>query len=214
LIAGWLRMHKLLLLVVAAAVAISASGVAGSAHAGRRVLRTNPPVAHTGGFGEPTCLKCHQQYPVNDTSGSLTVEGIPQRYRPGERYRILLSVLHPELVVAGFELSARYDEGARSGKQAGRFATIDSLVVIAPDSTSDVMYVHHSTAGVIASAPKRGKATFSFDWIAPEGDSISAVVFHVVANAGNDDFSELGDYIFARSLRVVGAGILKLSFPR
>ncbi len=200
-------MHKLLLLVFAAAVAISASGAAGAANAGRRVLRANPPVAHTGGFGEQTCLKCHQQYSLNDTTGSMLIDGIPERYKPSERYRITVTVLHRDLVVAGFQVTARYDEGERRGKQAGRFVTIDTLVAISPDSTSDVKYVHHSTGGVIASA-QRGKASFTFDWIAPEGDSVTpAVVFHAVANAGNDDFSELGDYIFARSARIMGASL-------
>jgi hypothetical protein len=195
-------MRQLLLLAFAAAVAISASSAAGVAYAGRLVLRTNPPVAHTGGFGEPTCLKCHQQHPLNDTTGSLTIEGVPERYKPGQRYRITVTVLHRDLVVAGFQLAARYDEGERTGKQAGRFETIDTLVTIASDSTSDVKYVHHSTGGVIAAA-QRGKASFTFDWIAPESDSFApGIVLHAVANAGNDDFSELGDYIFARSARM------------
>jgi hypothetical protein len=195
-----MRRGQELTLLLLAAAAVSGAATAPGA------LRDNPPAAHTGGFGEPTCRRCHEQYDLNDSAGSLVVTGFPPEYRAGERFRITLTLSHPQLIVAGFQVAVRFDEGegARAGTQAGSFSAADSLVMIGSDSLKRIHYVQHSSAGVTAAVVQKGRAQWSFDWIAPTG-APAAVVMHVVANAGNDDFSELGDWIFARTVRSLPA---------
>jgi len=58
--------------------------------AARAANYDGPPVAHTGGFGEPTCQACHQGEPLNAPGGSLRIEGLPQRYEPGRAYTLTM----------------------------------------------------------------------------------------------------------------------------
>jgi hypothetical protein len=191
--------------VIPVAAAVGWEGPGSDAHLSlpaTHALRTNPPLAHSGGFGEPTCRKCHIEYELNDTAGVVLIEGLPARWTAAERYVVTVSLLHPALVVAGFQLSARYEDGERAGRQAGRFMPTDTLVTTAIDTISNVQFAFHTTAGAVLGAQK-GRAVWSFDWIAPAEEG-GAVVFHVAANAANDDFSDLGDFIFTRSVRVLG----------
>ena len=104
---------------IAAAFAIGAAAHASPAGSrGHPAMRDIPPLAHTGGFGEPTCVACHMDGDLNDAAGSLTIEGVPARYEPGRRYRLTITVRHPDLRLAGFELASRYASGPDSAKRA------------------------------------------------------------------------------------------------
>lgn len=156
-----------------------------------------PPLAHTGGFGEPTCQQCHFGAPLNAPGGTLTLEA-PDRYEPGGTYQLRVELQRPAMGRAGFQLAARYSEGARAGHQAGDLrATSDRLEVVM-DSTS-IQYAQHRHAGSALSKP--GNASWTIDWTAPGVPG--PVVFHLVGNAANDDASEFGDYIYADSARVL-----------
>src|SRR4029079_12138160 len=50
--------------------------------------REGPVPAVTGGFGEPTCLKCHFDNSLNESHGSLAVDGVPRIYIPGREYEL------------------------------------------------------------------------------------------------------------------------------
>ena len=165
-------------------------------HAG---MRDQPPLAHTGGFGEPTCLACHFDGELNDSAGSLTIEGMPSRYTPGGRYRLVITVRHAELKLAGFELAARFAAGADSAKQAGTLVATDDRVGVTPDDASRIQYAHHLRSGTTPLSAGTGRWTV--EWVAPTTGS-GAVVIHVAGNAANDNDSPLGDYIFARSVTV------------
>ena len=39
-----------------------------------------PPPGHTAGFGEPSCISCHLGNDVNAFGGSVTIEGLPDRF--------------------------------------------------------------------------------------------------------------------------------------
>src|SRR5687767_7057659 len=75
---------------------------------GRAAYVNGPPPATTGGFGEETCQKCHLDYPSNNSSGSLRIDGIPERYTPGERYQLTVRLTHPQLERGGFEMASRF----------------------------------------------------------------------------------------------------------
>jgi len=161
------------------------------------VMRDKPPEAHTGGFGEPTCMECHIGEDPNHASGRLALLGLPAMYDAGRTYRLTLLVTRPELDVAGFQLAARFAEGTVRGQQAGVFASLDARADTSI-STVGIHYLHHTMAGTAA---VRDTARWTFEWRAPNASGGSIDV-HFAANAANDDASPLGDHIFFGSLRV------------
>lgn len=161
-----------------------------------------PPPAHTGGFDEPSCHACHFDAPLDDGKGGVEVTGAPDSYRQGETYEITITVTRPEMVLAGFQVAARFAEGERAGRQAGTWDTVDDRVEIV--EASDVEYAHHTPDGTELSGLDR--AQWTLEWTAP-ADTDAPVVFHAVGNAANGDDSEFGDFIYLTELvsRVNGA---------
>lgn len=187
------------------------------------VYPDGPPAAHTGGFGEPSCAACHAGNPVDDPDGSLTVEGIPDRYRPGESYSLSITLARPGMETAGFQLSARFAGGEQEGRQAGtlRSAAADGqasgLVQVIEDQDAGIQYAQQTLAG--AEQVEDARARWTVEWIAP-GDpgtpdapdaatyrapADHPVVFHIAANAGNGDASEFGDFVLLRSVKTTRA---------
>ena len=162
-------------------------------------MREAPPIAHTGGFGEQTCLVCHMDGELNEPGGTLTIEGLPERYEPGRRYALTLIITHPRLRAAGFELSARFANGADSSRQAGSLAVTGDRAAVSTHDATRVQYAHHLRPGTIPPSP--GTARWSVSWTAPTSGS-GSVVFHAAANAANDNDSPMGDYIYARGFTV------------
>ena len=145
------------------------------------------PVAMTGGFGEATCASCHFGSPLNDPGGSLAVDGIPARYAPGTTYDLRLRLARPGMEAAGFQLTARYTDGAQAGAlDAGPGAEVRVH--------EGVGYAGH-TDGAAADA---GEAAWTVRWTAP--DTGGAVVFHAVANAADGDESPLGDHVYTAEI--------------
>ena len=96
--------------------------------------REGPLPAMTGGFGERTCASCHFDNRVNDSAGSLRVEGVPASYAEGREYAITIAVGRPAIKRAGFELSVRFADGAEKGRQAGTLRAPDARtqIVVCP----------------------------------------------------------------------------------
>jgi hypothetical protein len=162
-------------------------------------MRDQPPLAHTGGFGEPTCVACHFDAALNDSAGAVTIDGVPARYQPGTRYRLTISVRHPALKLAGFELAARFATGPDSAKQAGVLSATDDRAAVTAGDVGGVQYAHHLRSGTTPLSPGLGRWTV--EWVAPSAGS-GPIVMHVAANAADDNDSPLGDYIFARSVSI------------
>lgn len=158
--------------------------------------REGPLPAMTGGFGEETCTKCHFDNPLNAPGGSLRVEGVPATYAAGREYPITIAVSRPETKRAGFELSVRVADGLDKGQQAGMLRGPDARtqIVFVPGRT--VQYIQHTNAGSDLNGRHEGRWTIY--WMAPPA-SAGRVVFHVAANAANDDASALGDFIYTVS---------------
>lgn len=170
----------------------SASTLPGTAHA-----ESNGPLpAHTGGFGEPTCGACHIQADVNAGTGSLTLAGLPLEYAGGVTYSLTVTLTQPGLAAGGFQLSSRFADGTQAGTLA--HASNDSTRV-AVTTAGGVEYIHHVYAGTRRSAPDT--IAWRIRWDAPANGG--AIVFHVSANAADDDASPLGDMIYTTSLRTV-----------
>lgn len=159
------------------------------------VYAEHPPLAHTGGFGEPTCRVCHVGRDGTGGDGSLGVDGLPDMARPGHAYRLSVQLDAP-MKRAGFMLAVRHLDRT----QAGRLSPLDTAraAVHTVDSTG-VQYVHHTPEGT--ALPESDRATWHVRWTAPDAP-VDTVLIHVVANAANDDASEFGDEIYTRTRRV------------
>lgn len=150
----------------------------------------------TGGFGEETCRSCHFDYDLNPDGGQLNVSGLESSFKPGEVIEIALEVSRKEIGKAGFQLSARFTDG----RQAGTFLLDDNSRIMFTSSAPDsLQYVQHSAEGVEPNGDGMNKWTVQ--WKAPEKIS-SPVIFNIVANAGNGDQSEFGDFIYVEEIKV------------
>jgi hypothetical protein len=185
---------------VLAAVAISTSIFVLAAT--RYTLPDRPPLAHTGGFGEKTCQECHNDNPLNDPGGMLRLSGIPGSYEAGHAYTLNILLARKDLGRAGFEIAARVAEGPQAGHQAGKFEASDERVNVADSvvgSFGPVQYARHTAAG---SSANSDTTHWTVKWTAPAAGT-GAVVFHLVGNAGNDDNSPMGDYIYSTSAKTL-----------
>lgn len=149
--------------------------------------------AFTGGFGEETCRSCHFDYDLNPEGGSLTAEGISDTFKPGERYQVSVTVESERLEVGGFQMTARFEDGA----QAGSFEWEGDRLMFTPSVPEELEYIQHSRSGV-EPAGKR-EVSWTFTWIAPK-EAPGPVIFNIAANAGNDDDSSFGDWIYAKEI--------------
>src|SRR5258705_10200691 len=80
-----------------------------------------PPPGYTGGFSEPTCAQCHTG-PVNPPGGKVTIDS-PLSYTPGSTMPIRVTIQDSTLQGStrwGFELSARFSNGAQAGTLESR----------------------------------------------------------------------------------------------
>ena len=80
----------------------------------------SPPLGQTGGFGETTCHSCHNELELDSPdAGRVTLDGLPEQYRPGESYLINVILDSSEMMAAGFEMSFRFAGSSPPGEQAG-----------------------------------------------------------------------------------------------
>jgi hypothetical protein len=125
---------------------------------------------------------------LNAAGGSIVLEGLPDSYRPGANYRFTVTVKHPELRRAGFELAFRV---TGAGKQAGVVRSTDARTKIST-TANHVQYAHH-TAGSVQPV-ERGLGRWTLEWTAPPDGG--AVLLHVAANAADYNDSPLGDRVY------------------
>ena len=163
-----------------------------------------PPPAHTGGFGEPTCAACHRGAPLDDATGTLTLAA-PARYAAGEEHVLEVRLARAGMERGGFQLSARFAEGALAGRQAGVLTVLPEADPGAQRGAKppvqvlaahDIAFASHTAAG--AALASGGEVRWRVRWRAP-AKAAGPVAFHVAANAGNHDDSELGDFVYLAS---------------
>ncbi len=177
-------------LAVAGAVVAASGSRSGGLHPANPEA---PPAGRTGGFGEPTCTECHIGNDVNAFGGRVRIEGVGDRYAPGESHVLTVVMDADETVLAGFQLSARFQSGEEVGQPAGTLRSVDDRTGVIRSETGQP-YAQHTPAGT-AVATSYG-SSWTVEWTAPAAEK---VVFHVVATSGNGDNSPLGDLVFASS---------------
>ena len=154
------------------------------------------PAGFTGGFGEQSCDGCHFDKALNEKPGQLTIAGIPERFMPGERYTLTITLARPAMAVAGFQLAARLENG---GAQAGTLTPgpgEEKRVKV--ETQSNIQYVNQRVEGSAPAEP--GTARWSLVWTAPPAGG--TVLIHAAANAADKDGSTRGDFVYTTVARV------------
>jgi hypothetical protein len=147
------------------------------------------PPGFSGGFGEASCDACHFEAAVNTPPGRVTLTGVPERYVPGQSYPITITLSRPGMMIGGFQLAARFENG---GAQAGTVAAgpgDEKRIKIEPGT---IQYANQRLDGTALTEP--GVAKWSVTWTAPA--ATDTVMFHVSANAADKDEAARGDYVY------------------
>ena len=177
---------KIMLILAASATTLAASfSPSGS----------SPPVGHTGSFGEPSCHGCHSEYPLNEPGARIRLDSLPAVHMPEQRYVVRLVMHRAEMKRAGFQLTARFEDGGA----AGRFELPDTTFM-RTQRAGALDYLSHTSEG--SHLVQGDSIVWRFVWIAPA--STRRVVFSAALNAADNDDSPFGDRIFTASF-VTGA---------
>ena len=188
-----MRSYRSVLLVLAAG--------AGALAAKQLPIHSNgPQPGHTGGFAEPTCRACHFDYALNEGDASIRIDSLPESYEPARTYTLRLVVHHAELKRAGFQLTARYEDGAA----AGTFEISDTARLRVQEAKG-IAYLSHTAAG--SRLVDRDSAVWRFNWLSPASDR--RIIFNAAVNVANDDASEFGDRIYTREFFSGGERVRK-----
>jgi hypothetical protein len=165
-----------------------------------------PEPAVNGIVSGQTCNQagCHNSFPINSSSGSVSISGLPAGWVAGQIYPLTVTVQRTGQLVFGFQLSAVVDA---TNKQAGSFAVANDVQIICGTLTS--VQESCSTTGAIQFAEHSfplsgtgGTGKFTFNWTAPSDSTLGTVRFNVAGNAANGDGQQTGDYIFTNSYKV------------
>lgn len=148
--------------------------------------------AYTGGFGEQSCHSCHFDYDLNQPEGELAVSGIDKTFEAGREYTISLDVKRKEMNRAGFQMTARFEDGS----QAGEFELNEDLTTT-PNIDNDLTYLQHAVGKVEA---ENGEKNWQIIWIAPD-QANQPIIISIAANAANGDASEFGDWIYLKEIK-------------
>ncbi|MBT3234171.1 MAG: hypothetical protein HN356_15335, partial [Calditrichaeota bacterium] len=145
--------------------------------------------------GNNTCVECHNSFRLNGGEGSLSIEGLPAEYEPGETYNLTINLNSPNTSRWGFEITAHNEQQLRGGN----FILVnDRETTISGGGGQEPQYVKQLRQGTFAG---NRSASWRIDWQAPEAAS-GPVVFYLAGNAANNNGSPAGDYIYAISTRL------------
>jgi hypothetical protein len=148
------------------------------------------PPGFSGGFKEESCHACHFHEDLNAGPGRLTIDGVPATFAAGARHTLTVTVTHPGMKRAGFQLTARFKDG---GGQAGALtADPGGGERVGVETQGGIQYAGQKKAGATPAAADT--ATWTIEWTAPDGGG--PVVFHVAANAADGNESADGDFVY------------------
>jgi hypothetical protein len=178
--------------LVVGVAALASALVTAAARPGRAPYPDGAPPGFSGGFGEDSCTACHFDHDLNELRGGVSLSGVPAAYTPGASYSVTIALRRPGTARAGFQLTARFEDGTQAGTLAAPEGAEDRIAVTAEAATR-VQYASQREAGSRPSG--EGAARWSVRWTAPAAGS-PAVLFHVAANAADGDGSASGDYVY------------------
>jgi len=165
-----------------------------------------PPLAHTGAFGEATCIECHSGNALNAAGGTFSISDVPQNYTPGQTYPIQVSISKSGQQRWGFELAARV---ASSGQQAGSLTPTNANTQVT--TLGGIQYITHTSTGTFLGS---SQGTWTFNWTAPT-TAVGPILFAAAGNAANGNLSNNGDFIYTTtSTSSFAANPITLLFPQ
>src|SRR5262249_21304226 len=160
---------------------------------------------------EGTCNGCHHSYDIDDPSGSVTIDGLPDSYVPGgDPVTFTVTVAQDGTNGAnidwGFEITVL---DANDVFACDRETCNDTLTPTDTTTQSDSglvgglrrFYVKQTLEGTFYNPDGAPSATWNIAWTPPDTD-LGPVTFYVAGNAGNGDFLFSGDYIFTNNQTV------------
>jgi hypothetical protein len=147
------------------------------------------PSGVTSGLGSPTCAMCHTG-PVGTGSGTISIQGNPATYNPGQTYTVNISVTDPGCTKFGF--ASRIIDINQNA--AGTIASTSSETQIIPGTNPQE--ITHTRAGTSTTTP--GSKRWSYSWTAPASTSApDSVYIGAAMNASNADNRNSGDRIYS-----------------
>ena len=156
---------------------------------------SGPPAGRTGAPGEQTCIVCHSGT-LNGGQGTVSINGVPEIYTPGEAITITVHVQQSNRSRWGFQIAVLDS----SNKQAGTFALIDRATTKTASGNGSLAgrkYVEQTTTGTFEG--KNSGASWELKWTAPATD-VGRITFYASGNAANGNDSSSGDNIYTTAV--------------
>lgn len=125
-----------------------------------------------------SCASCHYDFEPVLESTALTLDGLPDRPRPGKSYALTIAFAPESAEASGFQL----------------IATAGRLSAEAPDIESE-----NNASRSTEVRTEDDPLTWQVDWQAPDALN-EPIVFYLAASAANHDQSPFGDQIHYRQL--------------
>lgn len=175
-----------------------------------------PTPRWTGASSEGTCRSCHSSYQLNDASGGVVLDGLPDSYAPGQPVQFTITISQDGTN------GVRKDWGFQLTVLDGNNRFAGTLVASDPNNTlitSRVVegntryYIEQTLAGSYFNPNGSDSATWTVTWQPPDSD-VGPVTFYVASVAGDGGHDPAGDYAFQSSQTVPGPSPTRLSRPR
>lgn len=161
------------------------------------------------------CTECHSNtaLPFGPNKGPGNVSFSVQKYTPGAKQRITVTVNDPSARRWGFEITARPANAL--GSQAGTFQNIDGNAQVICDNltagpcpTGMLQFATHTRNGTRLG--QTGPISFDVDWTAPASD-VGDIIFAAAGNAANGNDQPTGDNIYTAQARISAESLVTLN---
>ncbi len=165
-----------------------------------RAFSSGPAASYASAPGEANCTACHTGNSLNDSSGNLTISGLPANYLPNQQIPVTVTINRADAVIFGFQITA-IDS---LGKTVGTFTLPTQTPLQMQLKTGNVggnprQYVEHTSSGVIPT--QFGTKSWTFTWNTPP-QRVGLVSFYAAGNAANSDGGTSGDFIYTTSKNI------------
>ena len=180
-------------MISAVVVAVLATSMRLVASHERGAYPDGAPPGFSGGFKEDSCQACHFSEALNAAPGKLAIDGAPEKFAPGERYTLTITLTREGMKLAGFQFTARFTDGKQAGSLAPGASDAERVKV---EKSGDVYYAGQKKAG--STIGDAGVARWVVEWTAPSTGG--SVMLNVAANAANGDERVDGDFVYTVSV--------------
>ncbi len=169
---------------------------------------SGPPPSFTGAPGEGTCHDCHNSHDINDPSGGVTIDLLPDSYVPGgDPIAFTVTVFQDGTNGANIDWGFELTVIDANNLFAGRLMVTDTMntqMVSGEVNGSTRFYIEQTLDGTFFNLGGAPGATWDMAWVPPVTD-VGPVTFYVAGNAGAGQ-GRSGTYVFTNNRTVLGPG--------